>query len=379
MKIAFVTSNRSEYGLLKRLVKLSDNSEKLEALLVVSGDHLSPVINSEKEIIEDNLSICAKIKLSPTSDNSESILNAMGDALKSFSQNLSRLNPDAIIILGDRYESLVVATASLLLKIPLIHISGGEITKGSIDDTIRHSITKMADYHFVAIEEFKNRVIKMGEDPSRIFVVGGMGVDAISNIKLLGFKQTLERLQIINKDLPLAVCTYHPVTAKNTSVEECKQMLSSLQEFQNLNVVITYPNPDYESRKIINLINEFSKKNENFYIYPSLGQLLYLSALSHSLLVIGNSSSGIAEAPYFNCHTINIGSRQLGRPKASSVIDVNANKEEISKIIKKILNNEKNYFCIGNNKPYGNPGSSDLILKFLEDNINNINKKQSFV
>ena len=170
-----------------------------------------------------------------------------------------------------------------------------------------------------------------------------------------------------------------PVTAKNTSAEECKQMLSSLQEFQNLNIVITYPNPDFESKKIINLINKFSIKNENFYIYPSLGQFLYLSTLSHSLLVIGNSSIGIAEAQYFNCHTINIGTRQLGRPKASTVIDVKANKKEISKTINKIINKEKNDFHTENNNPYGNPGSSELIVKFLENNINNLSKKKSFI
>ena len=378
MKVAFITSNRSEYGLLKRLINLSKISKKLEPILIITGDHLSPIINSEEEILNDDLSIDARVKLSPKVDTPKSILDAMGDGLKIFAEKLTSFKPDTIIILGDRYESLVVATAALLLRIPLIHISGGEITKGSIDDTIRHAITKLSDYHFVATDEFKQRVIKFGEDPSRVFVVGGMGVDSISNIQLLPREKLFARLNIKNENLPLIMCTYHPATAISTSLEECRQMLLSLQELVNFNIVITYPNPDFESKKIINLIKEFSKNNKNFFVYPSLGQLLYLSALSHSLLVIGNSSSGIAEAPYFKCSTINIGTRQMGRPRAASVFDVKANKIEISKAIQDVIKKEiKGMFK--DEKPYGEAGSSALILKFLEDNINKLNKKESFI
>lgn len=376
MKICIVTGNRSEYGLLKLLIRKFLLAPKIEPYIIVTGDHLDPEINSLSEIISDSIPVHCKINLKPKKDEPSSILIAMGQGMKDFSPVIDAISPQAILLLGDRYESLVVAICSLMLKIPLLHISGGEITEGSIDDTIRHAITKLADYHFVAIDQFKKRVLQMGEDPSRVFVVGGMGVDAISNIKLLTHEQTISRLGIENQ-MPLILCTYHPLTAFTSGLEECQIMLKALSQVKDCNIVITYPNPDYQSKSIIQLIQEFASNNSNCFLFPSLGQLLYLSALNISKLVIGNSSSGITEAPYFGCVTINIGKRQEGRPRCSSIYDLDPDCNKILSTIQSLLEDDKDR-TLNLNNIYGTSGASQKIFEFLEQNLGQISKKKSF-
>ena len=376
MKIIFVTGNRAEYGLLKRLIKLSVTSDKFKASLLVTGDHLSNKIDTISEINKDGLEISGKIFCEPEFDSPLGILNAMGSALSGFAEFFCKNRPDVIVILGDRYEMLVVAIACHIYKIPLVHISGGEVTLGSLDDTIRHAITKFSDYHFVAIEEFKKRIIQMGESSSRIHVVGGMGVDAIDNLELFNFEQTLEKLNIKNKNLPIVLCTYHSVTAEDNTLDECIEIIKALKRINNVNIIITYPNPDHEREKILDCINQLIISKENVYLYASLGQLLYLSVLKYSKCVIGNSSSGISEAPYFGVKTINIGSRQIGRPKCPSIVNLPGDSEKIINEINNIIkfDNKSTIY-----QTYGSPGASEKILHFLEKNLGNFSKKQGFL
>lgn len=373
MKVFFITGNRSEYGLLKRLIKLVIKEKFIDTFLFVTGDHLNSETNTINEIENDNIKISGKIKCNPKYDSPLEILNSMGSATTDLAEQLEKIRPDVIIILGDRYEMLVVAITSLILKIPLLHISGGEITEGSLDDTIRHSITKFADYHFVAIEEFKKRVIQLGEKPERVIVVGGMGIDSIKNLNLLDTNTVIKKLKIKNPKLPIILFTYHPNTAEESTSEECLSILDALENLKEVNIILTYPNSDFERAKIINKIKKFSSNKENSYLFPSLGQLLYLSTLKISNCIVGNSSSGITEAPYFGVTTINIGSRQKGRPRCPTIIDIKADSDLILKEIKKSLERNNKKYMI-----YGESGASEKILKFLKTNEGNFFKKKGF-
>ena len=373
MKVFFITGNRSEYGLLKRLIKLVINEKFIESFLFATGDHLNSVTKTISEIKNDSIEINGKIECSPEYDSPLEILKSMGSATIELANHLDKIKPDVIIILGDRYEMLVVAITSLILKIPLLHISGGEVTEGSLDDTIRHSITKFADYHFVAIEEFKKRVIQLGESPNRIKVVGGMGIDSIENLNLFDSDTVFKKLKIKNPKLPIILFTYHPNTAEKNTLEECISILNALSILKDVNIILTYPNSDFERDKIIHKIKLFALKKENTYLFTSLGQLLYLSTLRISSCIIGNSSSGITEAPYFGVTTINIGSRQKGRPRCPSIIDLKANSDLIYREIKNSLKRKKTKYMI-----YGKPGASKKILDFLKINKGNFSKKKGF-
>ena len=373
MKVFFITGNRSEYGLLKRLIKLVINEKFIESFLFVTGDHLNSVTKTISEIKNDSLKINGKIECSPEHDSPLEILNSMGSATIELANHLDKIKPDVIIILGDRYEMLVVAITSLILKIPLLHISGGEVTEGSLDDTIRHSITKFADYHFVAIEEFKKRVIQLGESPNRIKVVGGMGIDSIENLNLFDSDTVFKKLKIKNPKLPIILFTYHPNTAEKNTLEECISILNALLILKDVNIIRTYPNSDFERYKIIHEIKLFALKKDNTYLFTSLGQLLYLSTLRISSCIIGNSSSGITEAPYFGVTTINIGSRQKGRPRCPSIIDLKAKSDLIYREINNSLKRKKIKYMI-----YGKPGASKKILDFLKINKGNFSKKKGF-
>ena len=335
--------------------------------------HLNNETNTITEIENDNFKIHGKIKCNPDNDSPLEILKSMGSETIDLATHLEEINPDVIIILGDRYEMLVVAIASLILKIPLLHISGGEITEGSLDDTIRHSITKLADYHFVAIDEFRKRVIQLGESPDRVMVVGGMGIDSIKNLNLFDKKLVLNKLGIKNPKLPIILFTYHPNTAEEDTYEECISILKALENLKEVNIILTYPNSDFERSKIIQEIKVFARKKENTYLYKSLGQLLYLSTLKISNCIVGNSSSGITEAPYFGVTTLNIGSRQKGRPRCPSIIDLKADRDLIYDEIINSLNKTNEKYMI-----YGESGASEKIIEFLKRKNGNFFKKKGF-
>lgn len=366
-KICVVSGTRAEYGLLKSVIDGIRKSSLLELQLIVTGMHLSKEFGlTYKEIENDGFTINHKVDILLSSDTPEGISKSIGIGVMGFADALKDLNPDLLLILGDRYEIFAAATASMISRIPIAHIHGGEITMGAIDESIRHSLTKMSHLHFVAAEEYKDRVIQLGEKPDRVFLVGGLGVDNIKRLKLLDKKSLELSLDIEFKEKNLLI-TYHPVTLEeNTSELQVKQILEALDNLDDTQLIFTMPNADTDGRIIFQLINEFVFSHKNAHVFTSLGQIKYLSCLSFVDGVLGNSSSGLLEVPSFNKGTINIGDRQKGRLKASSVIDCEPNKSSISKAIQNLYSEDFKSKLVDMQNPYGNGGASDSIINTLE-------------
>jgi GDP/UDP-N,N'-diacetylbacillosamine 2-epimerase (hydrolysing) len=293
----------------------------------------------------------------------------MGKALAGFADAYAALKPDIVILVGDRYEILMAAIAAMMASIPIAHIHGGETTEGAIDEAIRHSITKMAHLHFVATEEYKKRVVQLGEDIGRIYLVGGLGVDSIKQIKLIA-KDELEKKIDFKFGRRNLLVTFHPVTLQSESIEyQIDELLGALATLDETRIIFTMPNADSQSDFIRNRLDEFASTRANVKIYESLGQLKYLSIIPFVDAVIGNSSSGLLEVPSFKKPTINIGSRQNGRLKASSVIDCSAERNSILKAIQFVYSSQFQDTLKSTINPYGNGGASILIKEILE-NIN---------
>lgn len=340
-KICVVTGTRADYGLLYWLLKEIDNDEKLELQLVATAMHLSPEFGlTYKTIEEDGFEITDKVELLLSSDSEIAVSKAIGLGCISFAETFQKLNPDMVLVLGDRFEVFSAASAAMIMKIPLVHLHGGETTQGAIDEALRHSITKMATYHFPATEKYKKRIIQMGEQSERVFNFGMAGLDNIYKLDLLS-KKELESSLDFNLDHKIALVTYHPVTLDDNSTEEnINNLLSALDQFE-LNIIFTKSNADTGGRIINQKIAEYVEMNSDKSIFvDSLGQLRYLSALKHVDLMIGNSSSGITEAPSFKLPVVNIGDRQKGRVKAENIIDTNNSFSEITKSIKIALSTE---------------------------------------
>ncbi|AWE06393.1 UDP-N-acetylglucosamine 2-epimerase (hydrolyzing) [Lysinibacillus sp. 2017] len=321
-KICVVTGTRAEYGLLKRIIKLIQVEDKLQLQLLVTGMHLSSEFGyTVNEIVEDGFEINERVEILLSSDTSVGMAKSVALGILEFSTVFDRMKPDIIVILGDRFEMLAVAQTALFLKIPLAHISGGEITEGAIDDVIRHSITKMSHIHFPANEEYRNRIIQLGEQPHLVFNVGDPGVE---NIKKMDFLTKKELEQFFNMSIEkMFIVTYHPTTLQTDDASrQIKQLLKAIDYFKDYNVIITKGNADSEGRMINEIIDEYALLNhERVKVYTSLGSLRYLSTLKYAKAVIGNSSSGIVEAPILEIPTVNIGNRQLGRAKSNTIID----------------------------------------------------------
>ena len=367
-KICIVTGTRAEYGLMYWLLKEIDSDPELELQLIVTGMHLSTEFGLTYRIIEkDNFKISKKIEVILSSDSSVGISKSMGLAMISFSEAYSDLNPDICVVLGDRFEIFSAATAAMISKIPLAHIHGGERTEGAFDEGIRHSITKMSQLHFTAAEQYSNRVIQLGENPKCVFNFGAPGLDNISNLKLLNKSEFEKSINFKLGELNFLV-TFHPVTLENNSAEkQFNELLSALSEFDNAKILFTLPNSDTNGRIIIKLIEDYVKLNsKKSLVITSLGQLRYLSALKHFSVVIGNSSSGLLEAPSLKIPTVNIGSRQDGRLKASSVIDCNPNFLDISKSIKVVLDDKFQKSLKNTINPYWSGGASKKIKETLK-------------
>ena len=365
-KICVITGTRAEYGLLHWLMKGVDNSKNLQLQIVASGMHLSTEFGlTYREIEKDGFTIDKKIEMVLSADTPNSITKSTGIGMIGFADAIDDLRPDIIVVLGDRYELLAASAAALFYRIPIAHIHGGETTSGAFDEAIRHSISKMAWWHFVASEEYKNRVIQLGEHPNRVFNVGGMGVDGIKKAKLLN-KKTLEKRINFRFGKKNLLVTYHPVTLEDEgSSEKFNELLYSLEELDDTKIIFTLSNSDTHSRIINEKIKTFVDNNPNSTYFTSMGQINYLSALQYVDAVIGNSSSGLLEAPSFKIGTINIGERQKGRLKSQSVIDCDLKRDSIRDSIKTLY--EKNFQKqIRNSKnPYGEGDASDKIVKFL--------------
>ena len=339
--------------------------------------HLSSEFGYTYKEIEKDFKIDKKIDIDLSSDTSRGISKSMSIAQKSFSDSYSDLRPDIVVVLGDRYEILSATIAAMITKIPIAHIHGGEITTGSWDDPIRHSITKMSHLHFTASEIYLKRVIQLGEEPNRVFNFGGTGIENIKRLKLLS-KKKLEKIINFKFNHKNILVTFHPATLEHkTSIKQFKELLASIDELDNTNIIFTKSNSDTDGKKINLAIDEYivknSSKSKGFY---SLGQLNYLSILQYVDFVIGNSSSGLLEAPSFKIGTINVGDRQRGRIKAKSVIDCLPNKKNITNAIKQIYSSEfqKNLKKVKN--PYGDGYASQKIIKVLKTiPLQNIIKK----
>lgn len=379
-KICVVTGTRAEYGLLYWLMKEIENNNNLELQLIVTGMHLSPEFGLTYKEIEKEFKINKKIEMLLSSDTSVGISKSMGLAQISFAESYDELKPDILVVLGDRYEIFSATSAAMIARIPIAHIHGGEKTEGAFDESIRHSITKMSHLHFTATEEYKNRVIQLGEHPSRVFNVGGMGIENIKKLKLLSkdeFEKSIE-FKLNSKNI---LVTFHPVTLENsTAKEQFQQLLDAIDELEDTNIIFTKANSDTDGRVINQMIDEYVTKNFHKSVqFTSLGQLRYLSALQYVDAIVGNSSSGLAEAPSFRIGTINIGDRQKGRIKASSVIDCEANKNSIVKAFAKLYSKEFQETLKTTINPYGDGCASKKIVEILKNvNLKNILKKSFY-
>lgn len=330
-KVSVITGTRAEYGLLKPLITKIDNAVDMELKLIVTGMHLSPEFGlTYNEIERDGFTIAEKNEMLLSSDTPNGITKSIGLAVIGFADILTRIMPDIVVILGDRYEALAAATAAMIHRIPIAHIHGGELTEGLIDDAIRHSITKMSTLHFTSTEQYRKRVIQLGEQPQRVFNVGALGVENITTQKLLS-KSELEQSIHFLLDRPYLIVTFHPVTLeKNTAGEQFSNLLNALDKYTEYQILFTKANADTDGRIINQQIDEYVSRNQDRAVaYTSLGMRRYLSALKYCEMVIGNSSSGILEAPSFHIPTVNIGDRQSGRIKGKSIIDCGGTTEEI--------------------------------------------------
>lgn len=373
-KICVVTGTRAEYGLLYWLMKRVEEDNDLELQVLVTGMHLSHEFGlTYKQIEKDGFIINEKIEMLLSSDTTTAISKSIGLGIISYSDAFKRLNPDIIVILGDRFEIFAAAQTAMIMRIPIAHIHGGELTEGLIDDPIRHSITKMSHIHFTATEEYKKRVIQMGEHPKTVYNVGTLGIEGIKNINLLNKRELSESLNV-NLDKYFLI-TLHPTTLENSTAEkQIKILLNALEEFQDYQFIFTKTNADTDGRIINQYIEEYARKHPSrAYVFNSLGQLRYLSAIKHSELVIGNSSSGLLEVPYLRKPTINIGIRQQGRLKAESIIDCDFDESIIKSAIHRGLSVEFNKKINTMNLIYGEGNTSMEIVGVLKKiDIHNI-------
>ena len=361
-KILIVTGARSEYGLMKNLMSKINNNENLSLDIIVTGSHMSEKFGyTYKEIELDGFKITKKINILSNSDTNLDIIQSMSIALTKISKAIKSLDPSIVIILGDRYEAFISAQCCCLLQIPIAHIHGGEVTEGAIDDVFRHSITKMSQIHFVASEIYKKRVIQLGENPSNVFNVGSLGVESLIDL--------IDKNKISNttKKNKLFVITYHPETYSLSNMRlQIDNLLKALDYFQDFEMVFTFPNADEGNNQIIRKIEKFvNQKKERRTLLESLGQFRYWTLLSKANLVIGNSSSGIIEAPILKIPTINIGDRQKGRIKATSVIDTNHDTQNIIDSIKLGLSEEFLNIVRSTESLYGIGKTSDKIIEVL--------------
>jgi GDP/UDP-N,N'-diacetylbacillosamine 2-epimerase (hydrolysing) len=379
-KICVVTGTRAEYGLLRCVMEGIRKSPFLELQLIVTGMHLSPEFGlTYTEIEGDGFHIDRKIEMLLSSDTPVGITKSMGVGMISFADALSEMKPDLLFVLGDRYEILAAASAAMIARIPIAHSSGGETTEGAFDEAIRHSITKMSHLHFVAAEEYKQRVIQLGEHPDRVFQVGGLGVDNICKIKLLNKKELEESLDFKLGKRNLLI-TFHPVTLEHdTSVGQMDELLSALEKLDDTHLIITMPNSDTDGRVLFQMIKEFVAKHPHAEAFTSLGYLRYLSCIKYFDGVVGNSSSGLAEVPSFKKGTVNIGDRQTGRLKAESVIDCEPIKKSINDAIQKLYSTEFQDKLNTVKNPYGSGGASEAIVNILESvSLGGILKKKFY-
>ena len=371
--VCVITGTRADYGLLYWTLKALKEEETINLQLCATGMHLSPEFGlTYQQIEKDGFSIDYKVETLISGDTGSAIAKSIGLGVIGFADAFQQLSPDLILVLGDRYEILAAVIAAMSARIPVAHCHGGELTLGAIDDAIRHTITKMSHVHFVSTIEHKNRVLQLGEQEDNIHVVGALGLENLSKnlISKTEFEARIGRsLQPLN-----FIITYHPETlSTKTTSEQSNPLFEALDQFPNALMIFTQPNSDHEGRALNSNIKEYVNKNSNRAVfYPTLGSKAYLTALSLCDLVIGNSSSGIIEAPSFNTPTINIGNRQKGRIKAASVIDTTTDTENIVRAIEKGLSWNSESISRKNLNPYeGDQPAKDIVSIVKQEQVLN--------
>ena len=366
-KICVVTGSRADYGLLRWVMQGIKDDPGLTLQVIATGMHLSDSFGlTYKEIEIDGFEIDFKVKSLSTDDSPVGIAESMSVGLSGCAEAFSVLQPDVIVVLGDRFEIFAAVAAALVARIPVAHLHGGELTSGAFDEALRHSITKMSHLHFVAAEEYKTRVIQLGEDPNKVFLVGGLGVDTIKKLTLLNRAELEAELELELGDRSLMV-TFHPVTLEaETAEQQMKELLNALSGLENTTLIFTMPNADPGGRIIMKMMEEFVAGRRNAKVFTSLGQLLYLSCIAHVDGVVGNSSSGLAEVPTFKKGTINIGDRQLGRLQANSIINCLPEEQAIRDAIDRLNSIDFQARVAETTNPYGEGGASAKIVKLLQ-------------
>lgn len=367
MRIVLITSSRADYGLLKPLIKRLDSDKFFDLKIIATGTHLSSEFgNTYREIKKDGFKIYKKISILQKTDSSVAITKTCSAAVENFGTLYQKLKPDAILVLGDRYEIFCSVFAALFFKIPVIHYSGGEKTTGAYDDSIRHAITKMSHLHLVSCKEYRKRVIQLGENPKTVFNVGSLGVDNIVNQPLLS-KSEFEKSINFKLGKTTFLVSYYPETLSSLSVkQQFTEVLNALDEFKNCKIIFTKSNADNDGRVVSKMMDDYVRKNKYCKAFESLGMLRYLSAIKHSNIVIGNSSSGLTEAPSFNKPSVNIGDRQKGRILANNVINCEIETSKIIKAIRIGLSHEFEHQLKNYKSPFGNGTASKQIVTIIK-------------
>lgn len=369
-KVCVVTGTRAEFGLMQILMRELQSDPEVDLQIIATGMHLSPEFNLTYQAIEEaGFEITKKIEVLLSSDSTVGISKSMGLAMISFSEAYNEMSPDVIVVLGDRFEIFGAVSAAMICRIPIGHIHGGEATEGLIDEPIRHSISKMSHLHFTATEEYRQRVIQLGEQPDRVFFTGTPGIDNIHQLALLNRSDFEASIDFKLAEKNNILVTFHPVTLEENSAErQFQELLLALEELEDARVIFTMPNADTDGRIIMQQINQYvANSGGKAKAFTSLGQLRYLSALKNMDLVLGNSSSGLIEAPSFRIPTVNIGDRQKGRIKAESVIDCETDLQSILSACRKALSLDFNNSIASMESPYGTGGASKKIKDLLKN------------
>jgi UDP-hydrolysing UDP-N-acetyl-D-glucosamine 2-epimerase len=366
-RICVVTGSRAEYGLLFWLLRELRDAPDVQLQLVATGMHLSPEFGNTAHVIEaDGFAIDAKVEMLLSADSAVAITKSTGLGVIGFADAFARLRPELLVVLGDRFEILAAAQAAFLARIPIAHLHGGEATEGALDDGMRHAITKLSQLHFVAAEPYRRRVIQMGERPERVFNFGAPGLDQLRHLQWLD-RTALETALGMSLQPPLFVVTYHPVTLQaGGPAQPVGELLAALDRFPNATIVLTYPNADESGRAVIGMIDEYARtRAPRVRAFVSLGQPNYLSLLRECSVVIGNSSSGLIEAPALRKATVNVGERQRGRLRAASVIDCAEHADAIAAAIDRALSAEFQTALAQVESQYGQGGASAAIATVL--------------
>jgi len=376
-RICVITGTRAEYGLLRRVMQGIKDDADLMLQVIATGSHLSPEFGlTYREIERDGFQINCAVEMLTSSDTAVGIAKSMGLGLIGFADALKDLRPDVIVVLGDRFEIFSAVSAALFARIPVAHLHGGEVTEGAFDEAIRHSITKMSHLHFVATEEYRQRVIQLGEQPDCVFLVGGLGIDNINSLTLLD-RTELELSLDFKLGRKSLLITFHSATLEETTAtDQMAELLAALAELRDTQLIFTLPNADTDGRALISMVRKFVTHNENARAYTSLGQQRYLSCITHVDGVVGNSSSGLTEVPSFKKGTINIGDRQQGRLQAANVINCAPTRESIASALEKLYGTEFQAGLSQVRNPYGEGGASKKVVETIKHHsLNGITKK----